>query len=374
MNLTNKNILLISPESWSHIFVSKHHYAIYLARRNNKVFFLGPPADRTGIEMTQYQNVIVVYYQGFPKGLRFYPSVLQKKTISRVFNSLQSLCLSHFDIVWSFDNSVFFDFSALPGDVFKISHIVDLNQNFQTRRSASSADVCLCTSELIRRRLRQYSKHVFKINHGFHIPDEPREFESVQKGTRLRAVYAGNLSIAYIDWALLAEVVKSHAGIDFFFIGPNANVYPKDRSMALAKKEVLASINCFFVGRVNADDLLAYYQTADLLLVAYQARYREEQSNPHKIMEYLGSGKIIVASYSSEYLDLEPLILVAQDDAEWLSRFEDVLKKLDFYNSEELMLQRRIFALNNSYDRHIDEIERIVMLRFQANLLKQMRK
>ncbi len=40
-----KTILLISPESWGKSFVSKHHYAVELAKKGNIVYFLNPPSD-----------------------------------------------------------------------------------------------------------------------------------------------------------------------------------------------------------------------------------------------------------------------------------------------------------------------------------------
>ena len=111
MNLTNKNILLISPEPWDHIFVSKHHYAVHLAKRGNKVFFLNPPVSKSGVACTAFAEVFEVNYSGFPIGVRFYPLFMQKVIMARVYQTIEKLCSAVFDVVWSFDNSVFFDFS-----------------------------------------------------------------------------------------------------------------------------------------------------------------------------------------------------------------------------------------------------------------------
>ena len=78
VHLKNKNILLISPEAWEHIFVSKHHYATHLATLGNKVFFLDPPNNQNKITSTAYRNVWLVKYKGFIKGLRYYPEFLQR--------------------------------------------------------------------------------------------------------------------------------------------------------------------------------------------------------------------------------------------------------------------------------------------------------
>jgi len=44
--ITHKTILLISPQSWGNMFVSKHHYALELARAGNTVYFLNPPEEK----------------------------------------------------------------------------------------------------------------------------------------------------------------------------------------------------------------------------------------------------------------------------------------------------------------------------------------
>src|SRR5690606_33118966 len=196
---------LISPEPWSEMSVSKHHYAIHLAGRNNKVFFLNPPTRDSNISNTAYDNVWKINYRGFPKGIRFYPECLRKFLISKVYDRILSLCQVRFDIVWSFDNSVFFDFSALPDNVLKISHIVDLNQNFRLANAASTADICFCTTDFIKVRLHKYNKRVHKINHGLTTRSiYPKDLPGENK---IKALYVGNVSSFYFDWKLFYEIV-----------------------------------------------------------------------------------------------------------------------------------------------------------------------
>jgi hypothetical protein len=353
MVLTNRRILLISPDPWDHIFVSKHHYAIHLGRLANTVFFLNPPGQTDGVTPTQFQNVFEVNYKGFPPGLRFYPAFLQKKIIGNVYRKLEKACKTVFQIVWSFDNSVFFDFSALPASAIKISHIVDGNQNFQTQKAASTADYCFCVSEHIRIRLRRYNDKVYKINHGFNCVDGVGRNDSKNYRGKIKAVYAGNLSIPYIDWDLLSLIIADHSDVDFLFIGPHAG---NANTRRFAEKE-----NVFFVGRVESDELLAYYQMADILLVSYQEKYQDGQvSNTHKMMEYLGSGKVIVATKTPEYENLYPLIVMSEKNSEWPALFGKVAANVGIYNSSSLRQERTALALNNTYDLQINRIEQII--------------
>lgn len=358
--LTNKKILLISPEPWDHIFVSKHHYAVHLAKRCNQVFFLGPPSGQWGLSPTQFANLFLVQYRGFPQGLRFFPALLQKKIIEGVYSRLVDLCRSQFDVVWSFDNSVFFDFDALPPTAVKISHIVDLNQNFQTRRAAMTADYCFCTTALIQKRLSAFNTRVFRVAHGYNLPSSENR-PLLPSKERPRALYSGNLGMPYIDWQLLSNLVRENPEVEFLFVGPYDRVFDKGQ-MGQAKRKVTESANCRFIGRVDAGFLHEYYSCADILLVVYQERYHADQSNPHKVMEYLGSGKMIVATYTAEYSDLAErgLFRMSEMNRDFSAIFKEVLAGLAYWNSSNLQEVRKAFAGGNSYDKQIDRIQEII--------------
>jgi len=349
-----KNILLISPEPWDHIFISKHHYAVYLAKRGNRVFFLNPPSPELSISKTGYQNVFLVNYRGFIKGMRFLPRWLQRLLMRGQFRKLEHLCQCSFQIIWSFDNSVFYDFSAFPSDILTISHIVDLNQDFQTEVAAATADVCLATTDLIEKRLRKFSDQVYKINHGYHeviaLP------EIVMPGASpVKAVYAGNLSMPYIDWKILIEVVSSNPGVDFLLIGPDGSADHDGYKAALLQQP-----NVFRMGKMSSDLLSGFLNEADILLVCYQEKYFDEQANPHKMMEYLGTGKVVVATFTGEFRSQKNLIEMSASNKELPDIFRRVVSDLPYFNNKLLVNRRKAFAIENSYDRQIERIERIV--------------
>lgn len=355
MIIRGKNILIVSPEPWNHIFVSKHHYAIHLASRDNQVFFLNPPTDNASITRTKYANLYSVNYTGFPRGIRFYPSFVRRFLFDRNYQRLKSLCNVEFDMVWSFDNSVFFDFTALSSAVFKICHIVDLNQDFQTEKAASTADCCFCTTDFIRERLSKYSSRVYKINHGFNATFQEPATTAPVLGGRVKVMYAGNLSMPYIDWNLLDAVTAENPNVDFYFIGPEGAHYPQ------AKKQVLARPNAHLLGRIDAARLQAYYAQADILLIAYKEEYHKDQANPHKMMEYLGAGKMIVSTYSHEYAGIaRDLFYMPRRNKDFAGRFQQSLDELDYWNSAEKQALRRSFAMENTYEMQIRRIEDLI--------------
>ena len=358
--LRDKNILIVSPEPWGHIFISKHHYSVYLAKRGNRVFFLNPPGRKNAVEETAYSNVFSLHYTGWPRGLRFFSKTIRRYFVRKVYRTLERMCSCQFDIIWSFDNSVFFDFDTLPKAVVKITHIVDLNQHFETARAASTADYCFCTTDIIRNRLLQFNPRVSKILHGCHVP---ACFNRIARtSTAVRVVYSGNLAMPSIDWIVLDNIVGDNATTEFCFIGPGNNRFDGDVGMNDAKRRVLAADNTKVLGTVSSDMLQGYYRSADLLIIAYREEFHAYQANPHKMMEYLASGKMIVSSYCAEYSDLSKkgLIMMSDRNAEFPECFSRALKELPRWNTEVLGKERQQFAGENTYDKQIDRIEQII--------------
>jgi len=199
-----------------------------------------------------------------------------------------------------------------------------------------------------------------KINHGFHVSNVSGAFPRLSR--RTIAMYAGNLQMPCVDWVVLRDLVSSFEAVDFIFLGPVGQYSPDNREMAEAKQDVMKNNNTHFLGRVDADALQKYYQMADILLIAYQEAFHQEQANPHKMMEYLGSGKMVVASFTSEYEDLSDkgLILMSKKNRKIKKHFHHALENLDFWNGDHLQQARRSFGLANTYDRQIERIEKII--------------
>ena len=362
--LRGKNILLVSPEPWDHIFVSKHHYAIHLGVRGNKVFFLGPPGNSDETEETQYNNVTHLKYKGFVKGLRFLPSLLAKRAIRSVYYKLQQLAGVTFDVVWSFDNSVFFDFSALPERVLKISHIVDMSQNFQTAKAASTANYAFAVTSNIKNKLLSFQPHTYFINHGYNYSEKEKRNQTLPGVNKFKAVYAGNLAISYLDWPLLLKATTENPNVDFILLGPgNEDHSTISREMRNSKEECLSCPNVYTPGRVNGDELLSWYKSADVLILVYDQEYQEELTNSHKMMEYLGSGKMIVATKTKEYIELakRELIVMADQNVEYPKLLNEVVRQIESWNCELKQEKRKGFALNNTYEKQIERIERLIL-------------
>lgn len=347
MRLVNKNILLISPEPWNHIFVSKHHYATHLAERGNQVVFLNPPSKKGyHILNAEYNNLRVADYPGFWKGLRFFPKLLRKKNESNVFKRLEKIADLKFDIIWSFDNSVFFDFDALPDRIFKISHIVDLNQDFEFGKASRTADLCLGVIPGIVDHQKIFNNNSHLIRHGVSLTAS-NQVVQFPGSNRIKVLYFGNLAMSELDWPLLRQAAMTIQNVDFILLGSNHCHVPELPS------------NVFLLNEVPSTHLHAYMKSADLLMLFYKYNYNQNYASPHKILEYLSSGKPIVSTTLKDF-DTRSDLVIMGDGKIWIDLLNMEIQRLNSGISEELSEKRIAYALENTYDKQIDRIEKIL--------------
>ena len=97
--LTNKTILIISPQGWGDMFISKHHYAIELAKKGNTVYFLNPPGEGGAVKPGSVEIVAAAerlyhirHQIRFPYDLKFHVlpvfHVLMRPHIRRILKTI----------------------------------------------------------------------------------------------------------------------------------------------------------------------------------------------------------------------------------------------------------------------------------------------
>lgn len=352
-------ILLVSPENWDAHAVSKHHYAKALASLGHKVLFLNP-SKPSSIALSfrccdNYSNIYIVDTPIVAKGLRFMPSFLRRMFECRWLRSLEELVNFPIDIIWLFENSRFFDLS-FAGNRLKIYHQVDLNQNFQPAFAAKTADICFGISDFILDYLSPYNSCLYKVAHGYQGALETSQnsnaFDIARAGntSSLQALYVGNLDILYLDHELIALLVKSFPSVCFNFVGG----YSSGNSLLALSRQ---HSNLVLHGKVSSERVPMLLEQADLLLIVYLAdQYKEQLANPHKLMEYLGSGKTVVATYTHEYRALDDLLLMVESNDDYIQAFQAAVDRIDFYNSSELAARRKTYANEYSYENQLLKI------------------
>lgn len=358
-------ILIISPEPWDGHFVSKHHYARELARRGHRVLFHGPP-DAAGsmrlLPVTEdtVGTLHVLHAPRVAPGLRLLPGRVRRALEARWLAQVERLAGKQVDVVWNFENSRFYDM-RFAGARLKIYHQVDLNQDFHPDIAAETADLAISISAPIEALIKEKSRQFLRITHGCPIRSlieidslkntiSSGEIDELFSQFPKNAVLTGNLEIPYLDLELLYDLVVRHPVCGFHFVGrftPNKGLHAM---LANAK-------NAIFWGLQPSDKLPLYLSRADVLLVAYHALDHIEQlANPHKLMEYMASGVVTVASYCADYESKRHLLSMVDRREDFISIFRSVVENIEFWNSPEKRAERQLFAAENTYERQIERI------------------
>ena len=378
MQLSNKTILIISPNNWGKIHVSKHHYAIELAKRGNKVFYLEPSISKNkkGFFVRSEEDGIKVVTQSmhlFAEFLRFkvrwFYNVYCYFFIRKLMNNINQ----QFDIVWCFDTNLYSNLKWFNAQ-YCIYHPVDLAVYDFQRKISTTADIVFTVSENIVKDFLPYNNKVFLINHGLNIHFKniaekklmalKKEVSTIQ--SEIKVAFVGNLLRPEINRDLILDLILSFPKIIFNFWGPRileeSNIdgeMGEDTNAFI--KNLYNAPNVILHGVLTGPKLFHQLISQDILLLPLNITQNYDGSNSHKIIEYLSTGKVIVSNFVSTYSNLNLLEMAASDKKEDIKIiFDKVRLNIVYFNSFEKMRSRIEFALNNAYNKQIDRIEEYI--------------
>jgi hypothetical protein len=374
----NKSILLISPQDWGRMHLSKHHYALELARRGNRVYFLNPPDSGLSVAVNVRScevepNLRIVSYRPlFPMDLRFH--------LRRAFDALMRLQLRRllarlavrFDVVWCFATFHYKDLSMFGAETV-IYHVVDFLADKNGVVPARNANLLVSVAQEFLDEFRAIQVRKIVVNHGLAacFATQARKVLSrsdfgVHTDHRVRCGYVGNL----LNWNLgrrsFMAIVESHPAVDFHLWGAyrpsDCNVAADDSTAARGFiARLMASPNVILHGVRTPAELAEEMQQMDCFLVSYdRANDLNNSCNSHKVLEYLSTGKVVVSNRLSFYQDHTDLIRMPDkhNDQETLRLvFADTVRRLHEFNRPELQRKRIQLALDNTYAKQVERID-----------------
>lgn len=338
--------------------LSKHHYALELAQRGNEVLFIEPPSQSPlGMrDVSSTSHVSALPWRVF-RGLARLPYALAKQLQVREWKQIIRTYGKQPDVIWSFDNSRLFDLNLVPHCRKRIHHLVDLNQHFQVKRCAQSADLCLASTRFIAAELEQYNQNTHDIGHAC-IP-VPEALISRGKLRRKQVYYSGNLLIPLLDRERVLRAIDHRSDADFHFLGAHG-MSNLSREIDPAAKDFITALqkrkNCTLHGPLKGEAYHTALGKADVFIAAYRPDAYEQVANPHKIPELLSTGAPIVANVLDAYLD-SGLLFMADDAETWLALLDHCL---DVEEDPEKAKARRQFALQRSYSQQVNLIEELL--------------
>lgn len=371
-HISNQCIFLISQQSWGEMFVSKHHYAVQLSKQNNQVFFLNPP-DQQGIlspgeiqiEKSPYEGLKIIHHRlFFPYKMKFHLSSLyvfgMRLHIKRM---IQKLNINP-TIIWSFDLSDTIPLQAFPKVAKRIFMPVDRSYGAMTMRAAKAADYLVVITTENELAFSKLHKPLLKITHGVEpaFIHQPIPF---QKNGNIHIGMSGNFTRPDIDWSTLIKIVEANKDVifecwgSFRSKGSNLAGSELDDPDMIQKSDYLASLPNFRIhGNIPSNQLPNALKEMDGFLICYDpSKDFTGGSNYHKILEYLGTGKVIISNRGESYRNTGLLEMAMKtDNTDLPEKFKTVINNIESYNEMNLQMKRTEYAKNNTYERQLEKI------------------
>jgi len=372
MELKDKTVYLISYEEWGDMLMSKHHYAIELARAGNTVYFINHPDLRkrirrgsVNVEPTRYDRLFSVTNRLWtPYFIKYRnPGMFRWLTRFHIRRIIKAVG-KYPDIVWSFDTGNTLPVVDFPGNPFRIYMPVDgpFGTRFE-KEAVKKVDLLLSVTPEILEQYKDLDTPQQILNHGvtniFIADDTGKPVHDP-----IRIGYSGSLIRNDLDIDSFLAIVRNHPEKQFEFWGEinikGSNIHRAEDVSQRTREfiETLRSLpNVTLHGAVPPEVLAAGLKNMDLLLVAYKIK---KDQNHHKMLEYLATGKPVVSTYMSAYgRDYPGLIeMIGENDPNeaLVELFNKVAGNLSYYHSTEKQVKRISFARQFSY---ADQINRI---------------
>lgn len=374
MELRNKTILLVSPNHWGRIKVSKHHYATELAR-NNLVFFLNPPdiRHRGGIKVEEIAgqgSLRVVSYRPIFRAKKYLPTVIYQFLIRLQIRMIQRRLGVPLDLLWSFSATHFTDLRWFDAKI-RIYHPVDELTDNQQVNIANTSDIVFTCTDYIRQQLEACRAPVHLIPHGLSEPfaEQARIRLNVPGGKmgfarKPNVGYAGNLFSEVIHRPLFRELVSQNPEVRFHVWGPttpeasNVSAWVSDESIDFVRF-LQGARNVVLHGVVTQEELAVGFQEMDVFLVVYRSDAPNFAiSDSHKILGYLSTGRVVIATRLIDGAKYRGLVEMGVEttNSDYGALFQQVIGNLERYNDPETCAKRIAFSLRNTYRAHVDRI------------------
>ena len=168
------------------------------------------------------------------------------------------------------------------------------------------------------------------------------------------------MSIRYLDLEALLRAANAHPEITLYLIGPRTGNLGNTSPEREAPWERLISLpNVQWVGGVPSGSIPEWLAAMDLLLVAYDSgRFTVETAHPHKVMEYLQSGRPVLATFMRDMQAFNDQLIMLPCGVPVDAGIGDVLSRLPELLEPDRVQARRDSVRNLTYPAHVRRIIR----------------
>lgn len=358
-----QRILIVSAEAWGGMRLSKHHYATTLARHGATVFFLGPTVPTTGtitVTRSEHGGPWIIDGATRSRGIRFLPRPIRAWLEARQLRAIAMACGGPFDLLWNFDVYRFRSLMDRRYATTRLLHVMDLPDPDALLEPARNADLTLAVSGSMLSGLEGKGIPTLHVPHGLMLPPNEVPLEQEPEAGGPHIAYLGNLGIRSLDRQALLRIAREQARATLHLIGPWDGAFGDSRGLDADVLDQLRKLpNVRFHGEIPADQIAIQLARMDVLLIAYDTvRFPRETVNSHKVLEYLYSGRVILAPHMADLVDIAHLMVMLAPGRSIADQIGLLLGDLEQLNSRERMWERREYAVSMTYDHHLELIAR----------------
>lgn len=356
------------------MLLSKHHYAIELARKGNSVYFLNPPSGGMGFKSkfsfrsdhsTKGVTVIdqVLY---FPFNIKFHAPGVYKWLMKWHTRQLVKAFERPIDLVWSFDLQGLYSLEDFPPGILKVYFPADEPIIPNSINASRGADALVSITKEIIEKFDQFKDSSILLNHGLATEFMVEAKSLYTTGNPKRVGISGNFLRNDIDRETLLKVIQDNPEVIFECWGSHSVTHSNIGGSATSETEqfigdLQSRPNVIMHGIVDTVSLVEGFNRMDAFFICYDIKKDHSKgTNYHKLMEYLSTGKVIISNNVTAYKDREGLVemVASRDNNEVLPQlFRKVMSSLEIYNSEALIRKRKEFAYSNAYANQIIRVE-----------------
>jgi hypothetical protein len=389
-NGAERTIVILSTEPWGRMLLSKMHFALELARKGDKVYFVNPPRqladsrlavrgeDLEGGRITIIHTNIVRSSLFLRHKLFFLYRALNRRYVRAIKKTVGTKITE----VWNFNPNQYVDLQLFEAEK-SIVLLYDLYQGGHIFKALQKADALITISQVILDHYAHTPAPKLLLQHGLgpQFAEKSRQRLSTQDfgigngevggSARIKVGYTGNLLRAGMNTEVARTIIGQHPGIEFHFWGPHS---AKDNNVSDAgyatSPELLSFVeflqgqkNVFLHGVVTQQELAERLFEMDAFLFIYSPR-REVNgaSNAHKLLEYISTGKVVIATHVSNYAGTDLLVMCEKREEEdkLPEIFDRAVRDLSSHNARELQIRRISFALDNTYARQVERVKQFI--------------
>jgi glycosyltransferase involved in cell wall biosynthesis len=383
-NGASRTIVILSTEPWGRMLVSKMHFALELVRRGNRVFFVNPPRKLPGKGLAVLgedieKGKLTLIHTHMVRGslflrhkLPFFYRILSRRYV----RAIKKLAGPKIDEVWSFNANQYVDLGPFQADK-SIVLMYDLYQGAHIFKAIDRSDALISISQVILDHYKDTRPPKLYLQHGLgpQFADKARHrLQAEDFGAtgerKIKVGYTGNLLRPSMNTAVAREIIGKHPDIEFHFWGPDSvqdnNVNDVNDSVPRELIDFVEFLrrqkNVFLHGVVAQQELAERLFEMDAFLFIYSLKLDlNGASNAHKLLEYISTGKVVIATHVSSYAGSDLLVMGdSSEEDSFPLIFDRAIKDLAFHNAKERQIRRIGFALDNTYARQVERVQQFI--------------